>query len=78
MADARRRRTVAALLRLLVAVAALGFGVVWVVRLGTAGPSLTDGLLFELLGPALVIYLGWRYLRTQLRLLRGTSDTDSG
>ena len=77
MADEHRRRTVAALVRLLVAVAALVFGVVWVIRLSTVGPALADGLLFELLGPALVIYLGWRYLRTQLQLLRGGSTAES-
>lgn len=57
-------------LRLVLAGTALSVGVVWIARLGTGGPAVTDGLLFDLLPPALLLYLGARYLGTVRRQLR--------
>lgn len=61
-------------LRLLLVGLGLCVGVIWIARLGVAGPAVADGLLFELLPPLLLIYLGARYLdtvRQQLRARRG-------
>ncbi|XVH32342.1 hypothetical protein ACNS7O_03930 [Haloferacaceae archaeon DSL9] len=66
--------------RFVLAVGALVVGLAWVVRLAVGGPSLSDGLLFELLGPALILYLGSKYFRTQLarlRAIRGSSHDDT-
>lgn len=53
-------------LRLIVAMVALIVGLVWMVRLALDGPAVSDGLLFEVLPPLLILYLGGRYLSRQI------------
>lgn len=57
-------------LRLVLVGTALCVGVIWIARLGIDGPSIGGGLLFELLPPLLLLYLGARYLGTVRRQLR--------
>ncbi|WP_331236090.1 hypothetical protein [Natronorarus salvus] len=57
-------------LRGLLAVTALVVAAVWLLRLAVSGPSVFGGLLFELLGPLVLIYLGTTYLREQYRNVR--------
>jgi hypothetical protein len=52
-------------LRGLLAVVALVVAAVWLLRLAVGGPSMFGGLLFELLGPLVLIYLGTTYLHEQ-------------
>ncbi|QLG62937.1 hypothetical protein [Halorarum salinum] len=67
-------------LGLVLAGTALCVGVVWIARLATGGPAVADGLLFDLLPPALLVYLGARHLGTVRRRLRAdrTGEGDGG
>lgn len=65
--------TVGVLARLAVAAITTVLGIVWVVRLAIAGPAFGGGLLFELLGPLVLLYFGVDYIRTQRGFLRRVS-----
>lgn len=68
-ASETRPGTIGVLVRSGVAAIAVVIGVVWVVRLATAGSTLGGGLLFELLPPLVLLYFGAIYLRKQYHTL---------
>jgi hypothetical protein len=61
-------------LRLVLAVGAVAVGLLWIVRLVVADPGFTDGLLFELLAPLLILYLGVRYFNIQTATVRARRE----
>lgn len=64
------------LVRLGIALLAVGLALFWIVRLAFVGSTLRGGLLFELLGPLVLLYFGVDYLRTQRRALDRLSRAD--
>jgi hypothetical protein len=64
------------LVRLAIALIAVSLALFWIVRLAFVGSTFRGGLLFELLGPLVLLYFGVDYLRTQRRALERGSRSD--
>lgn len=62
--------TLGTLARGALATIAVILGIVWIARLAVGGPTLDGGLLFEVLPPIALLYLGLVYLGDQRRVLR--------